>query len=509
MTDTNKLDCFEHVVVLMLENRSFDNMLGYLSTAVDGVIGKDLSNPAPTRDDGKPVDGADQGPVFVSPGTVMDNPNPDPGEYFPHINTQLYNCVSPPQNAFQSSYAEFQSPYNQPNTPPEPQPEPAPMTGFVQDYYNNYVATQKHKEPTRAQYSIIMNSFPTDSVPVISGLANNFAVCDQWHCAVPSQTFCNRSFFNAGTSNGQVVNEPFDKWLKNDNETIFNRLEAIGKDWAIYFDEEDVFPLTLLIHFPKLWEYVGSHFHHMDKFYSDVENGTLPAYSFVEPRLFLNHNDQHPPVEILGKTQHSSVTAGEYLINDVYNAIRTSNTQGSGASNSSNTLLTITYDEHGGCYDHVSPPPATPPKPGSGEMGFSFDRLGVRVSTVMVSAWIKPGNVVSAPLQHCSMLKTLSMKWGFAPLTARDESANDFLEVFNNTSARPGSSWPTLTPIAQAKPDKAAGLTYLLNDLQKAIVATVNELGEDHSKDELLLDEMTVEHALDFMSKKWKELLNL
>jgi phospholipase C len=90
----NPLDCFDHVVVLMMENRSFDNMLGYLSDAVDGVVGRQLSNPVPVRWDGQPVDGADLGPVPVSPGEVMDNPNPDPGEYFPHVNTQLYNVVS-------------------------------------------------------------------------------------------------------------------------------------------------------------------------------------------------------------------------------------------------------------------------------------------------------------------------------------------------------------------------------------------------------------------------------
>lgn len=304
MTDTSKLGCFDHVVVLMLENRSFDNILGYLSTEVDGVIGKDLSNPPPVRSDDKLVNGADKGPIPVSPGTVMDNPNPDPGEYFPHVNTQLYNCVSPASNAFQDDYENFQAPYNQPST--LPLPDPAPMNGFVQDYYNNYVATQKGKEPSREEYSVIMNCFPTDRVPVMSGLAANFAVFDHWHCAVPSQTFCNRSFFNAATSNGQVVNSPYDKWLSYDSDTIFNRLEEKGLPWVIYFDGEDVFPLTLLIHFRKLLPFIEdleTHFRHMERFYDDVESGNLPAYSFVEPRLFLNHNDQHPPIQIFSVTQ--------------------------------------------------------------------------------------------------------------------------------------------------------------------------------------------------------------
>ena len=159
MNNSKNLDCFDHVVVLMMENRSFDNILGYSSSNVDGVIGKNLSNPAPARIDGTAANGAEDGPVFVSPGVIMDNPNPDPGEYFPHVNTQLYNTVSPSGNAHQKSYKDFCSPYNQ----PEPKlPFPAPMTGFVQDYYDNFIATNLfHLEPSREEYSVIMNCFST------------------------------------------------------------------------------------------------------------------------------------------------------------------------------------------------------------------------------------------------------------------------------------------------------------------------------------------------------------
>ena len=491
----NPLDTFDHVVVLMMENRSFDNMLGYLSEEVDGVVGKNLSNPPPVRWDGKPVDGADLGPVPVTPGTVMDNPNPDPGEYFPHVNTQLYNVVAPTSNAYQSDATLFLSPYNQPS----PLPATAPMSGFVQDYYDNFQATEGCA-PTRAQYSVIMNSFPTSVVPVISGLAKGFAVCDHWHCAVPSQTFCNRSFFHAASSNGQVTNEPFDKWLDNDCPTLFNALEAKGIRWAVYYDEEDVFSATLLIHFPKLLPYASTHFHTMDRFYEDVANGTLPGYSFVEPRLIFNHNDQHPPIQVLGITQPSTVTAGEELMNSVYNAVRSSvSTPG---SNYANTLFVVTYDEHGGCYDHVSPEPAAPPEspPVAGQMGFTFDRLGVRVSTVMVSAWTTPFHVVSTPLNHCSMLRTLEKKWGLDPLTRRDATAPDFAEVFNSPTLRPNTEWPVLQPLAQ--PPGAAGtdnLNHPLNALQRAIVGTVNHLG---GNPQALDEAMTVGEALAFMRRK-------
>jgi phospholipase C len=89
-------------------------------------------------------------------------------------------------------------------------------------------------------------------------------------------------------------------------------------------------------------------------------------------------------------------------------------------------LLVITFDEHGGCYDHVSPPAAVPPEPvqASGQIGFAFDRLGVRVPTVLVSAWVEPGTVIHTPLQHTSLIKMMSKKWGLGHLTARDRSGS-------------------------------------------------------------------------------------
>jgi len=519
-----KLDCFDHVVVLMLENRSFDNILGYASEKFDGVIGKDLSNPAPTRTDGRRVHG-DGKPIKVHKGTTMDNPNPDPGEYFPHVNTQLYNCVNPSGNAFVDKQKDFKPPYNQPvsgtpkSVPYTDLPYPAPMTGFVQDYYNKIDSGMSIFEtPHSDEYKIIMECFATEKVPVMSGLAKNFAVFDRWHCAVPSQTFCNRSFFNAATSNGQVVNTPYPKWLHKDfdRDTIFNRLEEQGKPWVIYYDKEDVFPLTLLIHFQKLWPFFKDksqrklHFKHMEDFDNDTESGNLPAYSFIEPRLFLNHNDQHPPITIFGITQPSSVTAGEELVNKVYNAVKNSNSQKPNHSNSGNTLLCITYDEHGGCYDHVSPPKcAAPPNDGSThEMGFPFDRLGIRIPTIMISAWIDH-QVINAPKQHTSMLKTLSMKWGFKHLTDRDNSAPDFKEIFNRTSPLPSKNWPSLLPISQPKDseNKDNG-EYPLNDLQQAILGIIHELAKDLENIGELKDDMKVGESLDHMKLILKTLDN-
>lgn len=471
----DNLDKFDHVVVLMMENRSFDNMLGYLyepgteprRQKFEGVAGKDLSNPIPAY-----AADADKKSVPVQKGYVMDNPNPDPGEEYPHVNTQLFGTVIPDTNRFEE-IAKMKMPFNEPAVIPA---NPG-MNGFLEDYINNFMASEK-RMPTYDEYKVIMECFPPEAVPVISTLAKEFAVCDHWHCAVPSQTFCNRSFFNAGTSSGQVVNTPYPKWLTGNNaETIFNRIDSLkekGLTWKIYFDKQDIFSLTGLIHYQRLKPYYHTNICHMEQFYEDVSSGNLPNYAFVEPRLFFNHNDEHPPASLFGQISPSSVLAGEILINDVYNAIRQSGSQK--GSNYQNTLFTITYDEHGGCYDHVPPGPAVPPEPGkpAGEMGFTFDRLGIRVSTIFVSAYVEKGTIINKELQHTSMIKTLSDKWGLGYLTERDRNSPDFTEVFNLDKPRERNEWPVITP--RDFPEEQKGKDNLdqpLNWLQKAFMGLV------------------------------------
>ena len=149
---------------------------------------------------------------------------------------------------------------------------------------------------------------------------------------------------------------------------------------------------------------------------------------------------------MLGHTFHSSVLAGELLIHQVYDAIRRSaSRQG---NNFANTLLVITFDEHGGCYDHVAPPAAVPPEPHRpvGHMGFRFDRLGVRVPTILVSAYIDAGTVLHTPLEHTAILKTLAEKWDLGHLTERDKAAHDIREAFNRVWPRQPHEWPVTVP---------------------------------------------------------------
>ncbi len=397
----SNLDKIEHIVVLMLENHSFDSLLGYLyendapkrfigdfdgPPRFDGVADKgELSNPDPQ---GRPI------LVGKAPSGQRDmcNPFPDPGEEFsPHVNTQLFGQDPPPD----------------PSLPP-------PMSGFVLDYVKAIEDQLLFKrEVTEAEYRIIMNCFTPDAVPVLSGLARSFAVSDRWFSSVPSQTFCNRSFFHSGQSNGFVTNADYVKWLKNEAPTLMNVLTDAGLDWRVYFDPVDVLPLTRAIH-PKLFGF-SDNFRQFSDFVADCKKPDgLPAYTFIEPRLLVNHNDMHPPV-LLNPAIDSSVLAGEVLVNDVYEAIRSSPMWES-------TLLIITFDEHGGCYDHVPPPRATPP--GLATVGppdappggpFGFDRFGVRVPAIFVSPFIEEGTVIRAtgavPFDHTSLIRTILERW--------------------------------------------------------------------------------------------------
>jgi len=481
----NNIDKFEHVVVLMMENRSFDNILGYLYTpdnpppnnqSFEGVAYHDLSNPIPSYADSSFV-----GNVRVYPDSIMNNPNPDPGEEYPHINTSMFGTVLPDSNRFKEA-CDMTSPWNLPDS----LPANYPMKGFVQDYVDKFTSSQG-RMPTYSEYRIIMSCFPPQVVPVISALARGFAVCDHWHCAVPSQTFCNRSFLNSAQSNGFVTNScpSYTKWQQNTAETIFERLQNRGFGWKLYFDHLDVLPMSLLIHFNALRQYASTNICSMDAFFDDCERGRLPEYTFIEPRMIFFHNDEHPPAPLVGDkawtTFPSSVTPGEKLIHRVYNAIKNSNN--SLGSNWQNTLFIITYDEAGGLYDHVQPPPAVPPGNTTvNEMDFPFDRLGIRVPAVIVSPYIRSGTVINESLTHTSIIKTLSDKWGLGHLNNRDLTSPSLANVFNLQSPRNPSDWPVTQPRAEyVQGDKDFFLNKPLTEFQESFIklASVHAFGRD------------------------------
>jgi len=433
---------FDHVVVLMFENRSFDNLLGWLYTPdspppVPGFDGLASGSYRNTSADGTVFDAH----VYSgSTDTIMGHPNPDPGEEYSHVNTQLFDVVDPPVNAPRAGRI-------------------ADNSGFVRDYDSNF-RELRGRAPTGPELRVAMGGFSPDMLPVMSTLARSFAVYDAWHCAVPSQTFCNRSFFHASTSHGFVTNEGeggYDKWLNAPAApTLFNRLEEAGIPWRVYYDEAQIVSFTGVLHAPALEKFWMSNFRTMDQFYADVGAGDLPAYSFIEPRMVFNHNDMHPPVGRLREDDVgglevfngalSDVRAGEALLHEVYSAIQGS--AAPGGSNANNTLFLMTFDEHGGTFDHVPPPGATPPdgRAQPGEMGFTFDRLGCRVPAIAISAYTRAGTVIHEDMHHAAVIRTLSRLHGLRPLTDRDTRARDLFNAVNLSAPRPASTWPDTRP---------------------------------------------------------------
>jgi phospholipase C len=460
-SQNNNLDKIEHIVVLMMENRSFDNVLGRLYPDDPNFNGvKDsMSNPRPNGE-----------LAYVFAGTDMTAPFPDPNEPYDYVYMQQFNPPSSPESV-----------------PPFPPPCPIPLTnatpsmqGFVLDYVNalsqaNQEAAKHGRPPFDVDPGVIMNCFAPTSLPVINGLAKAYAVCDNWYSSVPTQTFPNRSFVHAATSSGNVYNtwggEHF--WDKgifiNNTPTIYNLLEAANISWKIYHGG----PLLLcnaLYGQRHLWEFLvspenrrffplqcGDYSSHPDtqanQFLADVQAGTLPAYTFVEPNMICSErygpeNDMHPAFAVFDTGAPTNALYGDKLIYDIYTALRESDYW-------EKTLFVITFDEHGGCFDHQPPPPAVSPDgiviaankecDGQGS-NFDFRRLGVRVPAVLVSPWIEQGTICHTQFDHTSIIKTASNKWLRGQnLTERDADALDVSEVLTLTAARTDA--PEITPV--------------------------------------------------------------
>jgi phospholipase C len=479
MMHPDRSSALDHIVVIMFENRSFDNLLGQLYqpgevNSFEGVLGKNLSNPVPEWAE----HGADRKVVPYGVAKTMDTPNPDSGEEYPHINTQMFGLIDPPGNRG-ISYAKMVDPYN---APADVNARPT-MDGFVADYISTF-ASEMGRQPTYDEYSQIMTGYTPEQVPVTSALARGFATFDHWFCEVPSQTFTNRSFFHAGTASGYVVNtSPPDSFpVHNTAETIFERLEAKGLSWRIYCDPPTPLSFTALIHASRLRSRFATNFSTTDQFLEDCAKGELPTYSFIEPNFIHGHNDMHPGFNALAPGMSfdppSSILGGEALLAKIYNAIRLSASNG---SNYLNTLLMVNFDEHGGTYDHVAPPPAPPPDPAApvGQMGFTFNRSGIRIPAIAISPWIAERTVVNDEYRNTSLIRTLRERWSLgAPLTARDAIARDIAPILSRDTPRAPESWPDVIPLPVPKFDVALLPDAPLGQLPRAIFFACLGLGK-------------------------------
>jgi phospholipase C len=409
-----------HVVVLMLENRSFDSMLGRLYPASEsfrGLTGQESNN----YDD-------EQIGVWTSTAWGPDAaciPTPDPSEDFADMTDQIFGTGLQP-------------------------PSPATMDGFVINYMK-----EKTNDP-RA----VMHGFSPAHIPVLSTLAATFGVSDCWHASAPNQTWPNRFFAHTGTAGGYVNNSP--PHFLYTIPTIFNRLAQKQCSWRIYHHD---FPQVAAL--AQIWSELPEHLYSFEgDFMADAMAGRLPNYSFIEPRYFSNPvlnrmpNDQHPP---------HNVSYGERLIARCFDALR------NGAA-WNKTLFIITYDEHGGIYDHVPPPKSVSPD-GLKPDGFSFDRYGVRVPAVLISPWIAPASIVRPPsttkwpFDHTSILSTLRKLFSLGtPLSERDAIAPDLLGAL--TLSEPSNHGPTsliLPTISPSPSELIAAHQSRPNSLQRSL----------------------------------------
>jgi phospholipase C len=379
----------DHLVVLMLENRSFDHMLGFLKSSdypINGLDGSE-ANPGPTE------------PVRVNPNArfALDLAA-DPGHGFLDVNLQIFGNKAGNRNG-------------------------PTMQGFVTSY-----AEYSHDAAN------IMNCFSPAKLSVLTTLAKAYAVCDRWFSSVPGPTIPNRAYVHAATSSGILVQTPdlFRSRLRTvyqlfDEEGV--NVDGTGVDvTSRIFTDGLVLPSTIpyLLRHPE-------HFGTMQDFFDGCNSGRLPNYSFIEPRYGNQFggggaaaNDQHPDHD---------VEEGEFLIRYIYNAIRSNDDLWK------STVLVITYDEHGGIFDHVEPEPCDPPGDGpSTDPPFDFSRLGVRVPAVIVSAYTAPKTISSLKYDHTSLLATarklfLGQNWQRTFLTARDRNANTFDSCWDLTLA--------------------------------------------------------------------------
>jgi len=474
MTD-QILPGIEHVVVLMFENRSFDNVLGGLypnkpQSEYNGLTGNE------TNPKGACNPNADTVKVFQGPTNIetMVMPFPDPGELFNDMNEQQFGCCTLAQ------YNDGQC----------PDTGTVNMQGFVDNYGRQPLSDGVGPNPPN-----IMQYYapgPDGCVPVTSALAQAYGVSDQWHASGPVQTLANRFFVHCATPSTYVENNQTVALLNNteltsrhkdpdgsvSNKSVYELLDQAAQNsnwpwpgrtpWKVYFGD---WPLAALVKYvDDNWGLIGGRVHLMDDpltgFFHDLKANKLPTYSFLEPHytnLLGTASSNHPGgADISGNGPPISICQGEKLLAKVYKALHN-------APNNlfEKTLLIVTYDEHGGCYDHVPPPAAVSPFPTElNVQGFNFDRYGVRVPNIFINPFIQPGTIFrpsgSTPFDHTSIIATLRAQFGLGdPLTPRDAQAPTFAGLIN--PAKPPNTFsptelPKFTCPKSKSPKPAAGV---------------------------------------------------
>ena len=390
----DRLEKIQHIVVLMMENRSFDHMLGYLGLSGEGVEG--LQNARPNED-------------------------ADGNSYAVHEFAEEETAFHLPDNPFDKTL----DPCHGPDCVAEQMANGA-MSGFVKNFV-------EQKKPPAEFYGLPMGYFTEKHVPVYDHLARAYAVCDRWHSSIPGDTWPNRLYSLAGERSepvahklstfGDIVGTKlFDKikntpifeveaftrrlrneqwrWYSHDPGTL--RVVHVGRGNFAYFDKREIgFALSEVEAL-----FVGG------SFLEDVANGDLREVSWIDPNFVdlrvgdQSSNDDHPP---------SDITDGQLLVLTLYATLLR-------YADWDDTLLVITYDEHGGFYDHVAPPAV--------DDGSGFATYGVRVPAIAIGPRVQSGPCHEL-FDHTSLIKTILLRFADDPdhalesMPARVQNAQD------------------------------------------------------------------------------------
>jgi phospholipase C len=408
-----------HIVVVMMENHSYDNYLGTLERG-DGLDADAGGDPSPTNPatDGRPIRA--------------------------HHLTSTTQHIGVPTQSWEASHQQWNAGAND---------------GFV---------TNAASQPSDVDPEVAMGYWDDSDLPFYHGLARTFPLADRWFSSCLGPTIPNRRFLVAGTANGLVTDSLGQMLDHPANGTIFDVLNRHRISWVDYHpvahwrpvlsrlagergiragrrlrwslrssvarirgaegEAKAYLQFTADAYPSGLLHYVR-HVRSIERFEADAAAGTLPAVSIVDPD-FRATSEENP----------QDIRVGEAFAARVINAAM----RGRGWSR---TLLVWVYDEHGGYYDHVAPPPAPEPDDRRPEGGgrWSYDRYGFRVPAVIVSPYARPGYVSHEIHDHTSILKLIETKWNLPPLTRRDAAADNLLDSVDFSSP-PAFAEPPILP---------------------------------------------------------------
>ena len=360
-------DPIKHVVVLMLENQSFDRMVG-LIPGVDGVDVAHLRS----------------NPDSLTSAAIL-------------------------QNSSTQARMDFDPPHDYDDVIAQIEGTGVPCSGFVNAFLKHH-STGKPDE--------IMAFYDSGTLPAIENLAQQFVICDRWFSSVPGPTWPNRFFVNSGTSLGHIDMPDlvhFDPAIHlYDQPTVFERLSEAGKVWRIYFED---FSQTTLMTRQALF---AVNYRYMLSFEDDCQDAAgFPQYTFIEPKFFWpGQNDQHPT---------SDIRRGDTLIARVYNALR----KNEDLWNSTLFIVLYDehggFYDHVDPRDPAYKAKAVPPDAHVTPENFAFDLFGLRVPALLISPWLDPA-ILTGVYDHTSLLRYLTDKWGLGALGNRTPVANNFAD---------------------------------------------------------------------------------